>query len=168
MARPFGNAESRGALRPIFRKICGADPTCSCYKVGMNTILVPIDFSEETPEVIECAAMLARRNRSELVLMHVSPAGDSAANGSTDEKAAAETAEKLDRLERYLREEGFQVSTAVRAGEPARAIVEFGDSIKADCIIMGRHDHHDCGAAAKGTVTRNVENTALCTVVSVP
>jgi nucleotide-binding universal stress UspA family protein len=133
----------------------------------MHTILVPVDFSEETPEVIECAAMLARRNRSELVLMHVSPAVHDVAQGKVDD-AGGETAEKLDRLERYLREEGFQVSTVVRAGEPARAIVEFGGSIKADCIIMGRHDHDAGATSAKGPVTSYVENTALCTVVSVP
>jgi nucleotide-binding universal stress UspA family protein len=134
----------------------------------MSTILVPIDFSEETPEVIECAAMLARRNRSELVLMHVSPGGCDVPPGKTDEDEDRETAEKLDRLERYLREEGFQVSSAVRTGEPARAIVEFGGSIKADCIIMGRHDHGPGATAAKSPVTSCVENTALCTVVSVP
>ena len=52
----------------------------------MNTILVPVDFSEETPEVIECAAMVARRNRSELVLMHVSPgARETSLGGCTSE-----------------------------------------------------------------------------------
>jgi nucleotide-binding universal stress UspA family protein len=124
----------------------------------MSTILVPIDFSEETPEVIECAAMLARRNRSRLVLMYVSPGG---------EVSEGDTADKLERLERYLREEGVQVSIAVRGGEPARAIVEFGGSIKADCIIIGRHDHGGA-TVAKSPVTSCVENTALCTVVAVP
>jgi nucleotide-binding universal stress UspA family protein len=134
----------------------------------MNTILVPIDFSEETPEVIECAAMVARRNRSELVLMHVSPSRSERAAGCAEDESNAETADKLDRLERYLRDEGYQVSTAVRAGEPARAIVEFGGSIKADCIIMGRHDHDADATTAKGAVTSHVENTAGCTVISVP
>ncbi len=134
----------------------------------MSTILVPIDFSEETPEVIECAAMLARRNRSELVLMHVSPGGSGLAPGLVRGEEAGETAAKLERLERYLREEGFQVSTTVRAGEPAREIVEFGGSINADCIIMGRHDHGAAATAAKSPVTSYVETTARCTVVAVP
>ena len=154
--------------RPILRKICGAGRDGSCYNQRMSTILVPIDFSEETPEVIECAAMLARRNRSELVLMHVSPSGSKAAPGIVCEEEGSAAADKLDRLERYLRGEGFQVSTAVRTGEPARAIVEFGGSIKADCIIMGRHDHDAGATTAKGLVTSYVENTARCTVVSVP
>ena len=134
----------------------------------MSTILVPVDFSEETPEVIEFAAMLARRNRSDLVLMHVSSGGRDAASGVVSEDEAGEAADKLDRLERYLRAEGFQVSTAVRAGEPAREIVEFGGNIHADCIIMGRHDHGAGTTAAKSPVTSCVENTARCTVVSVP
>jgi nucleotide-binding universal stress UspA family protein len=124
----------------------------------MSTILVPIDFSEETPEVIECAAMLARRNRSQLILMHVS-------HGS--QEAEGDAADKLERLERYLREEGFQVSVAVRAGEPARAIVEFGGSIGADCIIIGRHDHAG-DAAAQSPTTTYVEQKAPCAVVAVP
>jgi nucleotide-binding universal stress UspA family protein len=123
----------------------------------MSTILVPIDFSEETPEVIECAAMLARRNRSQLVLMHVSA-------GNQDDED--DVAEKLERLERCLREDGLQVSVAVRAGEPAKEIVEYGGSIKADCIIIGRHDHG--GAAAQSPVTTYVEQQASCTVVAVP
>jgi nucleotide-binding universal stress UspA family protein len=126
----------------------------------MSTILVPIDFSEETPEVIECAAMLARRNRSRMVLMHV------ADRGADPEESAS--LDKLERLERYLRDEGYEVSTAVRAGEPAREIVEYGDTIKADCIIMGRHDHAAAGAHAKSTTTRDVEKKAPCTVVAVP
>jgi universal stress protein A len=134
----------------------------------MSTILVPIDFSEDTPEVIECAAMLARRNRSELVLMHVAPGGGEPAGGAARRAEVGETAEKLERLERYLREEGFQVSTTVRTGEPAREIVEFGGSINADCIIMGRHGHRAGATAGKSPVTSYVETTARCTVVSVP
>lgn len=135
----------------------------------MSTILVPIDFSEETPEVIECAAMVARRNRSALVLMHVSPGAREAASagglGIEEEGAAVAN---LERLERYLREEGFQVSTAIRSGERAREIVEFGGSIKADCIIMGRHDHAAASTPAKSAITSYVEQQAPCTVVAVP
>ena len=123
----------------------------------MSTILVPIDFSEETPEVIECAAMLARRNRSQLILMHVSP-GEPAAGD--------DTAAGMQRLEDYLREDGLQVSCAIRSGEPAREIVEFGSSIKADCIIIGRHDHGD--PATKSPITTYVEQQASCAVVAVP
>jgi nucleotide-binding universal stress UspA family protein len=126
----------------------------------MSTILVPIDFSEETPEVIECAAMVARRNRSDLVLMHVAAGGRDAAGGST-------AADHLERLERYLRDEGFQVSTAIRTGEPAREIVEYGGAIKADCIIMGRNDHA-AAVPVKSPITSYVEQAANCTVVAVP
>jgi nucleotide-binding universal stress UspA family protein len=134
----------------------------------MSTILVPIDFSEETPEVIECAAMVARRNRSALVLMHVSPgARETSSGGFSSEEEGAAVA-NLERLERYLRDEGFQVSTAIRTGEPAREIVEFGGSIKADCIIMGRHDHAAATTPAKSPITRYVEQQAPCTVVAVP
>ncbi len=107
----------------------------------MNTILVPVDFSEETPEVIEAAAMLARRNRSRLVLLHVAAC---AGNG-----AGTDACDKLERLERYLREEGLEVSTAMREGEPAREIVAAGGALAADCIIIGRHDR-----AAASAVTR--------------
>ena len=124
----------------------------------MSTILVPIDFSDETPEVIECAAMVARRNRSRLILMHVSPG---------DQDAADDATVRLERLESYLREDGLQVSVAVRAGEPAREIIEFGGSIKADCIIMGRHDHSGA-ATGQSPVTTYVERQAACAVVAVP
>jgi len=130
----------------------------------MSTILVPVDFSEETPEVIEAAAMLARRNRSQLVLMHIAPGGAKAATAPEAEEAE----DKLGRLERYLREEGYQVSSAIRAGKPAEEIVEYGGEIAADCIIMGRHDHASLAAKAKSEVTSYVEKKARCTVVAVP
>ncbi|MFA5058341.1 MAG: universal stress protein [Opitutaceae bacterium] len=133
----------------------------------MSTILVPIDFSEETPEVIECAAMLARRNRSQLVLMHVTAGGRTVAPGVISHEEETEATDKLGRLERYLREEGYQVATALREGEPAREIVEYCGKIKADCIIMGRHDHAP-EARAMSPITRYVEQKALCTVVAVP
>ncbi len=127
----------------------------------MSTILVPIDFSDETPEVIECAALLARRNRSQLVLMHVAPA---ARDGGGDTDAL----DKLERLERYLRDEGYEVSSTVQAGEPAREIVDYRGRIQADCIIMGRHDHAFGAGRAKSQVTSYVEKRAGCTVVAVP
>jgi nucleotide-binding universal stress UspA family protein len=133
----------------------------------MSTILVPIDFSEETPEVIECATMLARRNRSQLVLMHISSGGRRIAPGVFSNEEETEAADKLERLERYLRDEGYQVSTAIRDGDPGREIVEFGDAIKADCIIMGKHDHASA-TREKSQVTSYVEKKAPCTVVAVP
>jgi nucleotide-binding universal stress UspA family protein len=127
----------------------------------MSTILVPVDFSDETPEVIECATMMARRNRSGLVLLRVA---EDAPAAEADEMAA----EHLERLERYLREEGIPVSTAVRTGEPARQIVELGGAIHADCIIIGRHDHGPLDGSEKSPITRAVEQQASCTVVAVP
>ena len=154
--------------RTVFRKICGVSGRAGWYHARMSTILVPIDFSEETPEVIECAAMLARRNRSQLVLMHVAAGAREVAPGVISEEEESEAAGKLDRLERYLRDEGYAVSTAVREGEPAHEIVEYGDAIKADCIIMGKHDHASKATRVKGPVTRYVEQKAPCTVVAVP
>ena len=133
----------------------------------MSTILVPIDFSEETPEVIECAAMVARRNRSQMVLMHIAPAGPAPAP-STVRPEEADAVDKLERLERYLRDEGYQVSSAVRAGEPAREIVDYGGQISADFIIMGRHDHEAGARQIKSAVTSFVEKQARCAVVAVP
>jgi len=127
----------------------------------MSRILVPVDFSSETPEVIECAAMVARRNRSELVLMHVAP-------GAGGREEDLDAADKLARLEKYLREEGFQVSSALREGEPAREIVEFGGAIQADCIIMGRHGHAAAVSREANPVTAAIEQKAPCTVVLVP
>jgi len=132
----------------------------------MSTILVPIDFSEETPEVIECAALVARRNRSQLVLMHVAPASPAPPRAVRPEDADA--VDKLERLERYLRDEGYQVSSAIRAGEPARQIVDFGGEIAADFIIMGRHDHAAGTRQVKSDVTTYVEKQAHCAVVAVP
>jgi nucleotide-binding universal stress UspA family protein len=175
---PAGGTGGRGLVgdgpaglafaRTIFDKICGASLRAGGYNGCMSTILVPIDFSEETPEVIECAALLARRNRSQLVLMHVSPGGREVAPGllSNEEETAA--ADKLGRLERYLRDEGYQVSTTIREGEPAREIVAYGDAIKADCIIIGKHDHAPAATRAKSPITRYVEQRAPCTVVAVP
>jgi nucleotide-binding universal stress UspA family protein len=132
----------------------------------MSTILVPIDLSEETPEVIEYAAMLARRNRSQLVLMLVARPAVAGVPGASG--PAAGDVEELERLERYLRDEGLQVSTAIRAGEPAREIVEFGGAIAADCIILGRRDHAAGAAEPANSVARYVEQCARCTVVTVP
>jgi nucleotide-binding universal stress UspA family protein len=169
-ARPAASirAALRIRARMVFRKICGVSLPAGWYHARMSTILVPIDFSEETPEVIECAAMLARRNRSQLVLMHVAAGGREVAPGVISHEEEAEATDKLDRLERYLRDEGYEVSTALRAGEPAREIVEYGDAIKADCIIMGKHDHAPAATRAKSPVTRYVEQKAPCTVVAVP
>lgn len=112
----------------------------------MKRILVPIDFSKYSEEALKVAAQIARKNKSEIILLHLlelpHQGGDAISNGSSIpeimfyKNAAIGNLEELMDAD-YLK--GIYVSEATKFEKVPEGILEVSKTNKVDLIVMGSH-----------------------------
>lgn len=117
--------------------------------MNLETILVAIDFSEQSSLALDHAIAVARRVNGELVLLWVEGELTRAPSGAAIygkavrevEKLAqdlrAESAARLDALAERARRQGVAASARVEPGDPAEVIVELASQVHADLVVMG-------------------------------
>ena len=110
---------------------------------NVRRILVPLDGSIKSEQAIPYARTFAKVFNAELVLLSVPAVPE-----VTEYRAAADVVESLrnvaevhmekflDAVARSLREEGIAVQTRVTGNRPAVTIVEIGDEVDADMIVI--------------------------------
>ncbi|MBF2709986.1 universal stress protein [Flavobacterium soyangense] len=112
----------------------------------MKRILIPIDFSEYSEEALKVAAQIARKNNSELVLLHLLelPLQANALTGSGSSipeimffknKAIAKLEELMDAD--YLK--GINVSEAIEFKKVSEGIIDASIKNDVNLIVMGSH-----------------------------
>jgi len=142
--------------------------------IEIRTILVPIDFSDNSGAVIEWAAHLAGGQRSTLVLFHAYhlPVEFQQLEGAYLPpdfwvSVKAEAAESLARYETGLRESGHSVESVVREGYAATAIVDEATERAADLIVIGTHGLSGLKHLLLGSIAERVVQKAPCPVLTV-
>ena len=114
--------------------------------IDVRRILVPVDFSDNTPAILEWAAHLAEEHASALVLLHAYhlPVEFQQLEGAylppdfwTSVKSEAE--QSLTRLAEDLERSGVQVETAVCEGYAATVIIDEASERNVDLIVIGTH-----------------------------
>ena len=143
----------------------------------MKTILVPIDFSDVTPRVLEKASELARALDGRLVIIHViqPPVNLSSSdpilieNTARITAAAEKAADKhLERLEKGLRAEFPGLEVVRLTGAPVARILEQAELRSADYIVLGSHGHTAVYDLLVGSTAHGVLKKASCAVLVVP
>lgn len=131
-------------------------------------VLVPLDGSELAERALECAAQLARELGSSLVLLRVvnatefAPAqalaawstADLLSVAAEDERRSAQ--EYLERVAARVRQAGVDAQCAVRMGDPAGEIVEYGKANRIDLIVMSTHGRSGLSRWVYGSVADRV------------
>ena len=119
-------------------------------------ILIPLDGSELAEKMLEEAKETAKLHQAEIALLRVVRAAVMPGTDPTDKEVAVVDAAQayLDRVAERLRAEGFQVTTHVRYGHPAREIIDA--SQKADLVAMSTHGRSGLGRFALGSVADKV------------
>lgn len=88
--------------------------------------------------------------------------------GGDPERARQEIRERstelTDRVGGWLREQGLEVETAVRDGEPGPAVVEEAKEWGADLIVVGSRGHSGLRRLLEGSVSHYVVDHADCPV----
>jgi len=161
---------------------------------NMKRILVPIDFSDVTPSVIDLARQLAKALDAEIHLVHVREITAAPMPGSLGyglagmpelapmtgvpvpgfepmPEAIAESEDEKARLARWEKEiaqDGVTVTLHEPTGAVAEEILKQADAINADLIVMGTHGHGAMYNLLVGSATKGVLKHSTRPVLLVP
>jgi nucleotide-binding universal stress UspA family protein len=142
--------------------------------IDVQRILVPIDFSENSPAIVEWAAHLAEEHGSAMVLLHAYhlPVEFQQLEGAylpedfwANVKAEAE--QGLARHAADLRARGLKVETVAREGYPATVIEEEAARQQADLIVIGTRGLSGLKHLLLGSIAERVVQRAPCPVLTV-
>lgn len=145
----------------------------------MKRILVPTDFSEHAEDALKVAAQIAKKNNSELILLHMlelpQQSNDAIVGGTSIPetmlfmKKANETLDEIASRE-YL--EGIPVTEIVKMDKPIHGITQISKDYNIDLIIMGSHGSSGVEELLIGSntekVVRNSEIPVLVIKKNIP
>lgn len=140
-------------------------------------LLVPVDFSEATADLVDTAARLARERGQGLTLLHVldlpvlarpeALVKTAPGTGRTLEALAREQAElELGHLGERAARLGVDVELAVEVGEVAEAVVAAARRRLPQCIVMATHGRTGAARVFLGSVAERVVARAPCPVLT--
>ena len=161
---------------------------------NMKRILVPIDFSDATPPVIDLARQLAKGLDAEIHLVHVKELIAAVAPGALGYGLAGvpelapmsgvpvpvfdpilqsipedeDQKSKLAQWQREIAQEGIKVSLHEPTGTVAEEILNQADVLQADLIVMGTHGHGAMYNLLVGSATKGVLKHSRRPVLLVP
>jgi nucleotide-binding universal stress UspA family protein len=127
---------------------------------------VPTDFSEPSVAALEVAAALARVQRGELLIVHVSPEPD---GGSAAARALDEDTRALQRLLEETRPRDARVPLrhlGLHGDDTAAVIVAAAEREGADLIVIATHGRSGLSRLLLGSVAEAVVRTAECPVLT--
>jgi nucleotide-binding universal stress UspA family protein len=142
--------------------------------IQIRRILVPLDFSDQAPAVLDWAAHLAREHGSRVILLHAYhlPVEFQQLEGAylppdfwSNVKVEAE--QSLGRYAEDLRGRGVEVESVVREGYPATVIVDEAASQPADLIVIGTQGLSGLKHMLLGSIAERVVQKAPCPVLTV-
>lgn len=132
-----------------------------------NRILVAVDASDYTRQVIPTAIAVARQFKSDVYVLHVSEHDRGRAAVYSTETPAEVTKLVADAV-KTIREEGITAKGDVHdaaAGHVAKNIVETAAAINANLIVMGSRGLSDVAGLFMGSVTHQVLQQAKTAVL---
>jgi nucleotide-binding universal stress UspA family protein len=144
---------------------------------GFHTIVVAVDFSENSCDALRRAVEIAREANGALHLVHVAamPVYTAWAVTAPDLEASGVHARyvedarlQLTELASTLAIEPFRVTCAALPGQPAAEIVAYAARSGADLLVVGAHGHGAVSRLLLGSVAEQVVQRAPCPVLVVP
>jgi universal stress protein A len=149
-------------------------PAGSTAKVQFGKILVPVDFSPRSQELLQFAIRFAKQNHGRLILVHVvEPVffmGDAGYPGLTplpvtdDNTKGAITG--LKKLQSTM-PTALKTDIHVRVGRPHIEITNAAKELGADLIIISTHGYTGLSHVMMGSTAEHVIRYASCPVLTV-
>ncbi len=143
----------------------GADPK--------SVVLVGVDLSPTSREILQAALTMGARLPSEVHLVHVMPIAPSEMLGASRadrELGYASTIERareeLDRLAELVPGSVKHVAGHLRIGSPDVEIAQLASDIGADCVVVGTHGRHGWDRLLLGSVAESLVRHAPCPVLT--
>ncbi len=121
----------------------------------LKKLLVSIDFSDQSQDVVNQAGRLAKLFKSQLILLHVVPTAISKACDLDNLLQPATQA--LEDVRRRLQQEGAEIEAShVICAEPFEEIINQAERYRANLILMGGKDYEPDGDTGVGVTTWRV------------
>jgi len=142
--------------------------------IHIQRILVPVDFSDHTPALLDWSTHLAEEHGSGIVLIHAYhlPVEFQQLEGAylppdfwTSVKTEAQ--EQLGRLAESVRARNIEVETVVCEGYAATVIIEEAERRDIDLIVIGTHGLSGLKHLLLGSIAERVVQKAPCPVLTV-
>ena len=142
----------------------------------MKKILVPVDFSDLSTDVLDAAAKIAEAFQGEVYVLHVS-VPDSFFNDIPPELPPADNpaidqqileVHDLKAMADYLIAQDIQAKYALLYGSVVETIMEEAEKYDADLIVVGSQSHGFLYRTFIGSVSDGVMRQSPCPVMIVP
>lgn len=133
-----------------------------------QTILLPVDFSEDSLEARKVASALASAWKARLVIMHAESPYLALGHGEmTPDLAASVRADLVRQLKAIApTEPDIEYIHRLVVGEPTEAILRTAEQEHADLIVMGTHGRTGLSRFLMGSVAEAVVRQANCPVLT--
>ena len=143
---------------------------------SVQNILVPLDFSDVSEDVLRLAAEQARAFSAQLTLVHVAAPDPDFVGYDVGPKHVREyRADELRGEHRELqaaadalREQGIEAKALLIQGPTVEMVLKEARKLGADAIIIGSHGHGAVHRLLLGSVSEGVLRGAECPVLVVP
>lgn len=145
----------------------------------MKTILVPIDFSNQSKHALDLAVQIAKKGDIKIEAINIieglqpssfNTMGEGAANYSEDEfflkKLIEKTKENLQNLVEQSKYKGVKITPAVSIGNPYQSIAKAIADHNADLVVMGTKGVSGIDEVMIGSNTERVVRYSKCPVIT--
>ncbi len=112
----------------------------------MKRILVPTDFSEHAEDALKVAAQIAKKNNSEIIILHMlelpHQTNDAILGGISIPESMLfmkKANEMLDQVSEKPYLDGIEVTEIVKMDKPIHGITQISKEHNIDLIVMGSH-----------------------------
>ncbi|MFO7606484.1 MAG: universal stress protein [Desulfurivibrionaceae bacterium] len=142
---------------------------------NFKKIMVPIDFSENSPKVLQSAVEVAEKFEAALSIVFVVQSFEDYSGFfvphmpiSQFEQEMVESAEE--KMENFLAENlksDVPYNSAVLQGDVAEKIIEYAEKNDISMIVMGTHGYKGLEKVLFGSIAEKVVKTSPCPVLTV-
>ena len=112
----------------------------------MKRILVPTDFSEHAEDALKVASQIAKKNNSEIIILHMlelpSQMNDAVLGGASIPETMLfmkKANEMLDQVSSRPYLDGISITEIVKIDKPIHGITQVSKEYEIDLIVMGSH-----------------------------
>jgi nucleotide-binding universal stress UspA family protein len=143
--------------------------------IEFKKVLVPIDFSENSPKVLEAATDIAEKLDSELYIVFVVQSFEDYSGFFVPHMPIAQFEEEMlqsaeKKMESFLAEnlggEKTCTSTVIK-GDVAEEITDYATKNNISMIVMGTHGYKGLEKVLFGSVAEKVVKTSPCPVLTI-
>lgn len=140
-----------------------------------NKIMIPVDFSENSPKLLQAAAEVAEKFQSEILLVFVVQSFEDYSGFfvphmpiSQFEGEMIESAKK--KMESFVSDNlktSLKYRTEVLKGDVAEELTRYAEENNVAMIIMGTHGYKGIERVLFGSVAEKVVKTSPCPVLTI-